>query len=82
MTSKIFQANHKSQWLSTKSTSAGGLKTGPLEAAIKVVALTTRLLKITVGMVSSVTRLPALVDKMVSPVTRPLALVVVRCLWP
>ena len=72
MTSKIFQANHKSRWLST----------GPLEAAIKVVALTTRLPKITVEMVSSVIGLPTPVDKMVSLVTRPLALVVVHCLWP
>ena len=80
MTSKIFEANHKSRWLSTKSTSVRGLKTGPLEAAIKVVALTTRLPKITIGMVSSMVGLPTPINKMVPLVTRPLALVVVCCL--
>ena len=82
MTSKIFQVNYQNRWLNTGAASAKDSVTGPLELAIKVVALATRLQTITVKEVSLMTGPPTPVDKSSSSITRPPALVVMWRLQP
>ena len=82
MTSKIFQVNYQNRCLNTGAASAKDSVTGPLELAIRVVALATRLQTIIVKEVSPMTGPPTPVDKSLSSITRPPALVVMWHLQP
>lgn len=78
MISKIFQANHRNQWLNTEVASTGCPITKPLESVLRAVALVTRLPTITIGVVSPMIESPTLIDKTTSSVTRPPTLVAMQ----
>lgn len=63
MTNKISQVNHQSQWLNIKVTGVRGSMIGPLEPAVKAVALATKLPTITIAEVFLVTGPPTPVDR-------------------
>ena len=66
MASKIFQANHQNQWLSTEVVGAKGLVTKPLEPIARMGALTIELLELIVKTVAPRTRLSTITIRVIS----------------